>query len=129
MSVALSEFEDISRSNHSLTSYFTAKPAGTNHPTTSHARNLEHGLDRVSKRSADDNNHSIESEHNRKRSSARGRATESLVDPLERSNGSVTQGSYVQNYAYPCPKCGVYFVDNKVLEHLDWHVALELQNS
>lgn len=140
LSVSLSHFEDTSSGNRNLSSYFATK---SDAQTVSPDDHDDEGLQQMSKQTNDT--------PKRKRSLCETNEGEPLcakkllspcapqlsgdVHNSTKANRVETVLAVVKNpsqpseHAYCCPKCDQHIVDSDILEHLDWHVAMELQNS
>lgn len=134
ISVAVTDFEDGVTNNRHMTSFFAPKNAtdtrvnelgGTKIPDDSaqqgemKRKRTEEDTDRTSKRLG-------------KTSIQHWLATPPAQSP--RSEDSITlparEGGTLEanGGSYRCPKCDTNVVSPEVLEHLDWHIAMELQD-
>lgn len=142
LSVSVSDFESLETGNQQLTAFFPRDTVNTNSlpRSTSGQRKID--------LQTEDPNFTVTSKRKRglsdediSRSSAMqsnlnpSRSVETKIpNPLEpsvtprlTSNDSRPPDS--EDETYHCPKCGKQISASDVLEHLDWHVAMEIQQT
>ena len=142
LSVSVSNFEDQSAGNRNLSSFFSRKIAETspqNVPSEQRVvpRSSKPAPDGISKRKrglldfdgfgkapAVKRTQSNGTDHE-----PNGQSTTTPHDTEVSTSSGMTKDLVAGRDGYSCPKCKKHIVDVEVLEHLDWHVAMELQGS
>ena len=120
LSVSISGFQSLVTQNHRITSFFTRKDL--NKERASHARTGDEVELRESKRTRLVSDYEVPDEEKSLACDFQAdRIAGALPIPWEDIEADPTVG-------YDCPKCSKCIRISKVLEHLDWHTALSMQD-
>lgn len=124
LSVCVSHFDDISTGNRLLSTYFAPK-------SILYDQNEQHATDQTlgnhkRKTTTNDLVKADNSLPKRSRTTNLPVTSRQITRTATPATVSATQEEYSR---YLCPKCSQHIAGQDVLEHLDWHVARELQDS
>lgn len=130
LSVSVSDFENIEAGNRQLTSFFTRREQSL----SLQAENTKTTADTSRKRDLSDFGGSQPLKSPSKDglvspTTIRPKKLKTLISELAYSSGDSTRLPDIDVELYNCPKCNSRISSEEVLEHLDWHVAMELQQT
>ncbi|KAG9194398.1 DNA polymerase eta [Alternaria panax] len=121
LSISISGFQPLVSQNHRITSFFTTEPA--NGKRLSDACEEDEGKQQGLKRICTGAGHETALEE--MNSTCASSKTDRMGSLRNKSHDLQAESMF----SYDCPKCSQSIQATQVLEHLDWHTALEMQES